>query len=72
MALGPKKPRSNRIGLKKMAHTMSRLGVKASDVAMAMAPVVAMAGPEALPLAASLEAGGEVGKKVFGLSRKFV
>lgn len=72
MALGQKKPASNRIGLKKMAHTLSRLGLKASNVAMAAAPVVALAGPEAIPLAASLEAGGAIGKKVFGLSSQLI
>lgn len=72
MALGQKKPASNRIGLKKMAHTVSRLGLKASNVAMAAAPVVALAGPEAIPLAASLEAGGAIGKQVFGLSSQLI
>jgi hypothetical protein len=38
MGFGHKKPHSNRIGLKKMAHTMARLGVKASDIALAAAP----------------------------------
>ena len=72
MGLGHKKPHSNRIGLKKMAHTSMRLGLKASDIAMAAAPVVAFGGAEALPVAAALEAGGAVGKKVFGLGSKFV
>ena len=72
MALGQKKPHTNRIGLKKMAHTMGRLGIKASDIAMTAGAVVALAGPEAIPLAASLEAGGAVGKKVFSLANKIV
>lgn len=72
MGLGQKKPHSNRIGLKKMAHTMARLGVKASDIAAAAAPVVAFAGPEAAPIAGALEIGGQVGKKVFGLASKIV
>lgn len=72
MGLGQKKPHSNRIGLKKMAHTMSRLGLKASNIAMAAAPVVALAGPEALPLASALEAGGATGKAVFGLSSQLI
>ena len=72
MALGQKKPHTNRIGLKKMSHTMGRLGIKASDIAMAMAPVAAMGGPEMLPVAAALEAGGAVGKKVFSLANKIV
>lgn len=72
MRIGLKKPHMNRIGLKKMAHTGMRLGLKASDVAMAAAPVVALAGPEAVPVASALEAGGAVGKKVFGLGAKIV
>jgi hypothetical protein len=72
MRIGLKKPHMNRIGLKKIAHTTSRLGLKASDIAMAAAPVVALAGPEAVPLASALEAGGAVGKAVFGLSSKVV
>ena len=72
MRIGLKKPHMNRIGLKKMAHTSFRLGLKASDIAMAMAPVVAMAGPEALPVASALEAAGGTGKAVFGLASKIV
>ena len=70
MGLGNKKPHSNRIGLKKMAHTGMRLGIKASDIAMAAAPVAALAGLE--PVAAALEAGGVAGKAVFGLGSKIV
>jgi hypothetical protein len=72
MAFGHKKPHMNRIGLKKMAHTMMRFGLKASDIAAAAAPVVAFGGPEAVPLAGALELGGQVGKKVFGLGSKIV
>ena len=72
MGLGQKKPHMNRIGLKKMGHTIMRFGLKASDIAMASAPVVALAGPEAVPLAGALEAAGGVGKKVFGLGSKIV
>lgn len=72
MGLGHKKPQMNRLGLKKIAHTMSRMGLKASDIAMAAAPVVALAGPEAIPVASALEFGGQLGKKVFGLSSKIV
>lgn len=72
MAFGHKKPHMNRLGLKKMAHTMARFGLKASDIALAAAPVVAFGGVEALPLAGALEAGGAVGKKVFGLANKIV
>ena len=72
MGLGHKKPHTNRIGLKKIAHTGVRLGLKASDIALAAAPVVALAGPEAVPVAAALEAGGGAGKAVFGLGSKIV
>jgi len=70
MGLGHKKPHSNRIGLKKMAHTTMRLGLKASDIALAAAPAAALAGFE--PAAAALEAGGETGKILFGLGSKIV
>jgi hypothetical protein len=72
MSFGRKKPESNRIGLKKMAHTMSRIGLKASDIAMAAAPVALLGGPELAPVASALELGGAVGKKVFGLASKIV
>jgi hypothetical protein len=70
MGLGHKKPHSNRIGLKKMAHTSMRLGLKASDIALAAAPVAALLGAE--PIGAALEAGGATGKAVFGLGSKIV
>jgi hypothetical protein len=70
MGLGHKKPHTNRIGLKKIAHIGVRLGLKASDIALATAPVVAFAGAE--PVAAALEAGGSAGKAVFGLGSKIV
>jgi len=70
MGLGHKKPHTNRIGLKKIAHTGVRLGLKASDIALASAPVIALAGAE--PVAAALEAGGGAGKAVFGLANKIV
>lgn len=72
MGLGHKKPHTNRIGLKKIAHTGVRIGLKASDIALASAPVVALAGVEAVPVAAALEAGGSAGKAVFGLANKIV
>ena len=72
MRIGLKKVHMNRLGLKKMAHTSSRLGLKASDIAMAAAPVVALAGPEAVPIASALEAAGGAGKAVFGLASKIV
>lgn len=72
MRIGLKKPHMNRLGLKKMAHTTARLGLKASDIVMASAPVVALAGPEAVPIASALEAAGGAGKAVFGLASKIV
>jgi hypothetical protein len=72
MGFGHKKPHMNRIGLKKMAHTMARFGLKASDIAIAAGPVVAFGGPETAPLVGALELGGAVGKKVFGLASKIV
>ena len=63
MAVGHKKPHMNRIGLKKIAHRVTGIGLKASDIALGAAPVVAMAGAE--PAAAALEAGGAAGKAVF-------
>jgi len=65
MRLGIKKPHMNRLGLKKQAHTMMRLGLKASDIVASTAPVVALAGPEAFPIASALEAGGQAGKAIF-------
>jgi len=72
MRLGLKKPHTNRLGLKKIAHTGVRLGLKASDIALATAPVLALAGPEAVPVASALEAGGGAAKAVFGLASKVV
>jgi len=72
MRLGLKKPHTNRLGLKKIAHTGVRLGLKASDIALAAAPVLALAGPEAVPVASALEAGGGAAKAVFGLASKVV
>lgn len=69
MSIGVKKPASNRIGLKKMAHTINRIGLKASNVAMMAAPVALLAGPEGVAAASALEAGGAAGKAIFGLSR---
>ena len=69
---GIKKPESHRLGLKKQAHNMMRLGLKASDVAMATAPVALLGGPEMAPVASALEVGGSAGKAVFGLGSKLV
>jgi len=69
---GIKKPESHRLGLKKQAHNMMRLGLKASDVAMATAPVALLGGPEMAPVASALEVAGGAGKAVFGLGSKLV
>ena len=69
---GKKKPESPRLGLKKSAHHIMRLGLKASDVAMATAPVALLGGPEMAPVVSALEAGGAAGKAVFGLGSKLV
>ena len=71
-SFGIKKPESPRLGLKKQAHHMMRLGLKASDIAMATAPVALLAGPEMVPVASALEAAGGAGKAVFGLGSKLV
>ena len=69
---GMKKPASPRLGLKKSAHHIMRLGLKASDIAMATAPVTLLGGPEMVPVASALEAAGGAGKAVFGLGSKLV
>jgi hypothetical protein len=72
MAIGLKKPSSGRIGLKKQAHHFMRMGLKASDIAMAAGGALALAGPETLPVVSALEAGGAAGKALFGLGTKLV
>lgn len=72
MKLGLKKIQPNRIGLKRQAHNIVRMGLKASDIVSASAPAVALAGPEAVPIASALEAGGMAGKALFGLASKIV
>ena len=72
MRLGLKKPHMNRLGLKKQAHTMMRLGLKASDIALAAAPVALLGGAEMAPVASALEVAGQTGKAVFGLGSKLV
>jgi len=69
---GLKKPESPRLGLKKQAHHAMRLGLKASDIAMAAGGVALLAGPEMVPVASALEAAGGAGKAVFGLGSKLV
>ena len=72
MRLGIKKPHMNRLGLKKQAHTMMRFGLKASDIAVAAAPVALLGGVEMAPVASALEVAGGAGKAVFGLGSKLV
>ena len=72
MRLGIKKTHMNRLGLKKQAHTMMRLGLKESDIAIASAPVALLGGPEMAPIVSALEVGGQAGKAVFGLGSKVV
>ena len=72
MKLGLKKIQANRLGLKREAHNIVRMGLKASDVISAAAPFVALAGPEAVPIASALEAGGMAGKAIFNLASKIV
>jgi len=69
---GMKKPESPRLGLKKQTHHFMRLGLKASDIALAAGGALAFAGPETLPVVSALEAGGSAGKAVFGLGSKLV
>lgn len=69
MSIGVKKPASNRIGLKKMAHTINRIGLKASNIALAAAPVAALTGPEGVAAGSVLEAGGLAGKAIFSLGK---
>ena len=70
MGIGHKKPLLNRIGIKKTAHRVTGIGLKASDIALGAAPIAAMAGLE--PVAAALEAGGGAGKAIFSLASKIV
>jgi len=51
---------------------MMRLGLKASDIALAAAPVALLGGPEMTPVASALEVAGGAGKAVFGLGSKLV
>jgi len=51
---------------------VNRLGLKASNLAMSAGAVVALAGPEALPVASALEVAGGAGKAIFGLGSLIV
>ena len=46
------------MGLKKGLRTAGKIGVKAGQIAMAVAPAVALTGPQGMAVAAGLEAGG--------------
>lgn len=72
MKIGLKKPLSNRLGIKSQAHHLVRLGLKASDIVSASAPVALLGGPELAPVASALETGGQAGKAVFGLASKVI
>lgn len=48
----------NMLGVKKGLNKAGVIAQKTGQVASAIAPVVALAGPEAIPAAAGLEAGG--------------
>lgn len=69
---GQKKPESGRIGLKKQAHHMMRMGLKASNIALGAGGVALLGGPEMLPVASALETAGGAGKAVFGLGTQIV
>ncbi len=48
----------NMVGLKKGLNVAGKIGVKAGQIAMAVAPAVALTGPQGAAAAAGLEAGG--------------
>ena len=50
--------KKNMIGLKKGLNTAGKIGVKAGQVAMAIAPAVALTGPQGAAIASGLEVGG--------------
>jgi len=60
MKFGVKKifSKKNMIGVKKGLRTAGKIGVKAGQIAMAVAPAVALTGPQGMAVAAGLEAGG--------------
>tara|TARA_R110001632_G_scaffold7411_4_gene29506 strand:+ start:252 stop:473 length:222 start_codon:yes stop_codon:yes gene_type:complete len=60
MKFGVKKifSKRNMVGLKKGLHVAGKIGVKAGQIAMAVAPAVALTGPQGMAVAAGLEAGG--------------
>ncbi len=60
MKFGVKKifSKKNMIGLKKGLRTAGKIGVKAGQIAMAVAPAVALTGPQGVAVASGLEVGG--------------
>tara|TARA_R110000803_G_scaffold11256_2_gene33781 strand:- start:449 stop:670 length:222 start_codon:yes stop_codon:yes gene_type:complete len=60
MKFGVKKifSKKNMIGLKKGLRTAGKIGVKAGQIAMAVAPAVALTGPQGVAIASGLEVGG--------------
>jgi len=60
MKFGVKKlfSKKNMIGLKKGLRTAGKIGEKAGKIAMAVAPAVALTGPQGVAIASGLEVGG--------------
>lgn len=60
MKFGVKKifSKKNMIGVKKGLRTAGKIGVKAGQIAMAVAPAVALTGPQGVAIASGLEVGG--------------
>ena len=50
--------KKNMLGVKKGLRTAGKIGVKAGQVAMAIAPAVALTGPQGAAIASGLEVGG--------------
>ena len=50
--------KKNMLGVKHGINKAGQIGQKLGQVASAVAPFVALAGPEAVPIAAGIEAGG--------------
>jgi len=50
--------KKNMLGVKKGLRTAGKIGVKAGQIAMAVAPAVALTGPQGAAVASGLEVGG--------------
>jgi hypothetical protein len=50
--------KKNMLGVKKGLRTAGKIGVKAGQIAMAVAPAVALTGPQGAAIASGLEVGG--------------